>query len=76
MELRRVVAAVREVQSYHKIQVSYQASQSLMQVQELMGTLTRLATVREETMMSLAAVGDVGYAWGLLNGARVQVLQV
>lgn len=75
LELRRLSSALAEVAAYHKVDASAVAKQQVADVQAALDALARLAGVREELLASLAAVGDAGYAWGVLQ-TKLDVLQV
>lgn len=75
LELRRLTSALAEVAAFHKVDASATARQHVGDVQDALDALARLGGVREELLASLAAVGDAGYAWGLLQ-AKCGVLQV
>lgn len=75
LELRRLCSALAEVAAYHKVDASAAARQQVADVQGALDALARLAGVREELLASLAAVGDAGYAWGLLQ-SNMGALQV
>lgn len=63
----QLIQALEEVQEFHQLESHLQVKQFLVDTRKFLHQMIRTVNIKEEVMITLQIVGDLSYAWELID---------
>ncbi|KAG5888367.1 hypothetical protein JTB14_033504 [Gonioctena quinquepunctata] len=63
----QLIQALEEVQTFHQLDNNMQVVQFLLETRKFLDQMIRNMTVKEDVLINLQIIGDVSYAWELID---------
>ncbi|XP_071441255.1 WASH complex subunit 5 isoform X2 [Hetaerina americana] len=63
----QLIQALEEVQEFHHLESNLQVRQFLADTRDFLHCMMRTANIREGALVTVQVVGDLSYAWGLMD---------
>lgn len=62
-----MIQALEEVQGYHQLDSNMQVIQFLTETRRYLDQMIRIINIKEDILINLQIIGDVSYAWELID---------
>ncbi|OQV24357.1 WASH complex subunit strumpellin [Hypsibius exemplaris] len=69
----QLIQALEEVQAFHQLESNIQVKQFIMETQDYLHKMIKMANTKEDILINLDVVGDLSYAWQLIDSYTKQM---
>lgn len=71
----QLIQALEEVQEFHQLESNVQVKQFLVDSRKILHQMIRMLGVREDVLITIQIVGDLSYAWEIVDGYTIYMQQ-
>ncbi|XP_055343798.1 WASH complex subunit 5-like [Paramacrobiotus metropolitanus] len=69
----QLIQALEEVQAFHQLESNIQVRQFITETQQFLHKMIKMANTKEDILVNLEIVGDLSYAWQLIDSYTKQM---
>ncbi|XP_047110859.1 LOW QUALITY PROTEIN: WASH complex subunit 5 [Schistocerca piceifrons] len=66
-KIARLIQALDEVQAFHQLEANMQVKQFIVDTRRFLMQMVRTGNIKEEVLITLQIVGDLSYAWEIID---------